>query len=275
MSTFNSLLVIANPHKPLVPDALKQLTVWAIAHDMRMKVYSTTSKHNISDCDVCVSLGGDGTLMLAAQVCCPIGLPILAVNLGSLGFHTQAEYEDLENALTRLHTGEFTIAEHIILEACLPNGEKRIAINDIVLAKELMGHMLHVKIEIDDEYVSHLSADALVISTPFGSTAYNFAAGGPILFPGVHGISLVAVCPHKPGYFSPIVLPKNKTIKVIAQARTPVEHSHIIIDGQSWCRLSENSQLQIKTSNNILRLIDFGSGYFEKLRSKLSWGTQQ
>ena len=279
-----SIAVVANTHKHLVPGALERLksialndgidlTVLQTANFDRSKDISGNVHSVLSAASFCISLGGDGTLMHASQLCLPYHLPILAINLGSLGFHTQAEYEDLEDALRSVLSGNYTIKEHIVLQATLNNKVVRQAINDVVIAKEMMGHMLHVSLSVNGSFMTNLSADALVICTPFGSTAYNLAAGGPILYPDVHAFSMLAVCPHRPG-ISPIVLPKDAEILITTQVRQPVEHSHIVIDGQNWTRLAEDCCLRITCSQQCLRLIDLKSDYFKTLRIKLQWGSE-
>ncbi len=222
--------------------------------------------------DFCISLGGDGTLMRSAQALAKLRIPIFAVNIGNLGFHAQADLENLNDALTRIKNEQYHLKTHIMLEASLEGkGISHLAMNDIVIAKETMGHMIHVDLSIDKQFVTKVSADALIISTPIGSTAYNYAAGGPIITNGVQCVSIVAVCPHRPDV-SPFIISPLSNISVASSRHEANAKIFVLIDGQNFCELSDDIVLNITCPSMYLKLIEFDYDYYERLRNKLSWG---
>jgi len=285
--TYKKIAIVQNDIKQLAVDAIRNIQNWSDANGFSTHIVTAQYMDDyiagkatpvmelnaIKNCDFCISLGGDGTLMRVAKVFSQLMKPILAINLGNLGFHTQADFDDIEMALDKIKTNDFITKSYLMLETNLDNSSRQIAINDIVIAKEMMGHMIHLGIEIDGRFVTKVSADALVISTPIGSTAYNYAAGGAIIAPGVEAISIVGVCPHRRG-ISPIIVSPHSHIKIYPFKKEVNEHIHIIIDGQNLCRLNEDNVLNIASSSMYLKLIEFQNDYYVRLRTKLAWGRE-
>lgn len=277
-----NIVVVANHQKQLVPEAISLIEHWSgrvslsakvVEHRELLSVYplhDSPLRKIFANADVCLSLGGDGTLLHAAQMAYEFSVPILAVNLGSLGFHTQGEFTELSQVLERLASNDYSIREHIVLEAEL-GGTARVAFNDVVIGKDNIGRVLHAGVSVDGTFMSNVSADAIVVSTSFGSTAYSYAAGGPLLAPSLSAISLVPVCPHRKG-MSPIVLPPDSTITISLTARTHGDSSHVVMDGQKCCMLNEGETLNIRRAKLYLKLIEMQQDYFERLRKKLAWG---
>ncbi|MGC8839985.1 MAG: NAD(+)/NADH kinase [Candidatus Sumerlaeaceae bacterium] len=228
-----------------------------------------------------ITLGGDGTLLYAAHLVAPLGIPVLAVHLGSLGFHTQVETARLHACLDSFLRDECRIEHRMLLQVIVEtNGgagtaehrrSELLALNDVVVSKSAWGRMVHLRIHVDDRPASDLYADGLLIATPTGSSAYNYAARGPVLEPRMEAIVVNAICPHRIN-FSPVVLEKDHVIKVEFHPRKPSEEAQLLVDGRPWGTVSHLDILKICRAPVYLRLVVFEDRFFEKLREKLAWG---
>jgi len=229
-----------------------------------------------SGSDVLVTLGGDGTLLYAAQLAAPLGVPVLSANLGSLGFHTQVSPENLLNSLDLTVRGEFSTENRLLLQAVLASSSNDqdksiVALNDIVVSKSLWGHMVVARIKIDGQILTDLAADAILFSSATGSSAYNFAANGPVLHPSVEGIILNTICAHRMK-LSPLVVPSGSTFEVHFRPRREVDQAQVLVDGQVWSALVDHETLKISRAPMYLPLIVFEDDFYGKLREKLHWG---
>jgi NAD+ kinase len=293
------IVVIANREKPGIDSALAVVNQWAGRNQIRIDCNLSSSnqaqsgtapygpfgsssadelRERFAGADLAITLGGDGTLLFGVQLVAPLGMPVLAVNLGSLGFHTQALPESLEACLDAVKSGEFRTESRVLLQASVQGpheesdrGSRIIALNDIVVTKSAWGHMVHVRLHINGTAVADISADGLIISTPTGSTAYNLAAGGPVLLPGLEVVVINAICPHRMR-FSPLVLPANAEIQLAIHRRKALEEAQILADGQTWRMVTDEETLKISKAPVYLPLIVFQDDFFDKLRTKLHWG---
>lgn len=294
------LAVIANPHKTGAAEALEQLRAWAAQHGVQLssnldenegiaeppaRAFDAERRaalaRRFAGCDAAVTLGGDGTLLYAVHIIGPLGIPVLPVNLGSLGFHTQATAATMLQCLTAVASGNFLTEPRLLLETTIekPNGStadnaapsRLLALNDVVVSKRVWGRMVHLTVLVDGYTVSNVSADALLVATPTGSSAYNYAAGGPILAPSLEAIVLNAICPHRIS-FTPLVLSGNSVVRVRLQQRKPIELAQVLVDGQLWLDALDDETLKISRADVYLPLITFKDDFFRKLREKLAWG---
>lgn len=239
-----------------------------------------TLHENFRGADLAITLGGDGTLLFGAHVVASLGIPVLAVNLGSLGFHTQVQPADLLSALLRIQNGEYGIERRIMLAAHLDGGQTGAegttgeifpALNDVVVYKRVAGRMLNLRVWIDDQLATDVFADGVLVASPTGSSAYNYAAGGPVLSPSTDAIVLNAICAHRTG-FSPLVLPSSARVAIGLHPNRPDEQPLVLVDGRQLCSLTPGQRLNISRASVYLPLIAFEHDFFEKLREKLSWG---
>ncbi|MEC4677011.1 MAG: NAD(+)/NADH kinase [Nitrospirota bacterium] len=224
--------------------------------------------------DVILVLGGDGTMLGVSRLVAEKGIPILGINLGSLGFLTEVNKDEIFNAVNRMLCNGCTIEERIMLTAEIKRNGQKISeytvLNDVVINKGALARIIDMETYINDFYVTTFKADGLIISTPTGSTAYSLSAGGPILYPTLGSIVLTPICSHTLTN-RPIVLPDDFRIEVIL--KTLSEDVFLTLDGQVGVSLRIDDVIEINKSEFKTRLlIPTERDYFEILRNKLKWG---
>ncbi|MBW1971771.1 MAG: NAD(+)/NADH kinase [Deltaproteobacteria bacterium] len=239
------------------------------------KGYSFSPSQDIpSRVQMIVVLGGDGTLLSVARLVGNSGVPVLGVNLGSLGFLTEIALPELFPAIEKVLNGDFRIEKRMSLVAKVIREGKDIGeylvLNDVVINKGALARIIDLETYIDENYLTTYKADGLIISTPTGSTAYCLSAGGPIVYPTLSSVILIPICPHTLTN-RPLILPPEVTIKVILKSER--EEVFITLDGQWGFNLLINDIVEIKRAERTLRLIKSPHrSYFEVLRTKLKWG---
>jgi NAD+ kinase len=225
--------------------------------------------------DLLVVLGGDGTLLHGGGLVAQHGVPVLGVNLGRLGFLTPFSTTDAPAALERAIEGGLQVEQRIRLRVALTRagGEvvERFAINDAVLSQGGIARLIELLATLDGTKVSAFRADGLIISTPTGSTAYNLAAGGPILTPGQSSMCITPICPHMLTN-RPLVVPASSRLEVSAAGET--REIMLTVDGQWAHPVEPGDRLEISEAAVPLRLYRSEKSYFEILRDKLSWGAR-
>ena len=226
------------------------------------------------DMDILVILGGDGTLLHVAEQASRFKIPVVGVNLGSLGFLTEVEVGDRYEAIEEIISGSIVIEDRLMLKTRLKrsgtDSEWRYALNDIVISKGNVDRLVRMETWADEEFITSYKADGLIFSTPTGSTAYNLSAGGPIIHPDMHSIMVTPICPFMLES-RPVLLPQTMSLQT--RLAGSVNDVKVIIDGASAWELSENDRLEVAAAENPLRLVcSPHKGYFEILRSKLNWG---
>jgi NAD+ kinase len=225
-----------------------------------------------NNCDVIVSIGGDGTLLQNAYNARNSQTPLLGVNFGKLGFLAEFETSQIDRLIDSLKKEEIIIEQRNTLNAeCLSEkGEKLYAINDIVIERGKYPKMIEISIEIDNEYVSTFSADGIILATPTGSTGYSLSTGGPIVNPLTESITLSPISAHTLS-MRPLVISSHQS--VIIKAESQYEAVRVICDGQRVNYLKSPATVKITKSENALRLVrNIDKSYFEILRKKLYWG---
>ncbi len=224
--------------------------------------------------DAVFVLGGDGTMLSVSRLVAERGVPILGVNLGTMGFITEINKEDLYDAAERMLAGTCAVEERLMLKAAVyREGEKAAeytVLNDVVINKGALARIIDLETNINGTYVTTVKADGLIISTPTGSTAYSVSAGGPILYPTLKSIVLTPICSHTLTN-RPIVLPEDFRIEVVL--KTLSEDVYLTLDGQVGFSLRVDDVIAISKSEFKTRLlIPFERDYFKVLRTKLKWG---
>jgi len=230
------------------------------------------------DVDLVIVLGGDGTLLaMAARIAqAQRDIPILGVNFGSLGFLTEIRIDELMPSLERVLDGTAVFDERAMLEAdAYRKGQQvdsRIVLNDVVFTKAALSRMIELSVSVDGGFVTRVKADGLIIASATGSTAYNLAAGGPIVHPMVNALVMTPIAPHTLTN-RPVVIPGGAGIEVEAHGSSSPDEIFVTYDGQSGYPLHESDVVKVRMSARILRLVKAPArSYFELLREKLKWG---
>ena len=229
------------------------------------------------DVDMVLVLGGDGTLLGMADRIGEAGshIPILGVNFGSLGFLTEVTLDELYPSLQAAIEGRAPIEERMMLRSTTVRAGRvhaeQIALNDAVITKAALSRMIDLSVWVDDAFVTRVKADGLIVATPTGSTAYNLAAGGPIVQPNVDAIVLNPIAPHTLTN-RPLVVPATSSVRVqpVVSDRDDV---FVTFDGQAGFQLRADDEITVRRAEATLRLIRPSTrSYFEVLRTKLKWG---
>jgi NAD+ kinase len=227
--------------------------------------------------DLVVVLGGDGTLLSVADRIGQAGrdIPILGVNFGSLGFLTEIRIDELFASLETVLDGTAQFDERRMLRAeAVRSGEPvdpRIVMNDVVFTKAALSRMIELSVLVSGGFVTRVKADGLIIASPTGSTAYNLAAGGPIVHPSVDAVILTPIAPHTLTN-RPIVIPASAVVEVQPHV-SDGDEVFVTYDGQSGYPLRHGDVVRVTRSDRLLRLVKAPArSYFEVLREKLKWG---
>jgi NAD+ kinase len=230
-----------------------------------------------SGVDMVLVLGGDGTLLSMADCIgeASSGIPILGVNFGSLGFLTEITLPELYPSLEAALDGRAHVENRMMLRSTTERDGRTlarlIALNDAVITKTARSRMIDLSVSVGDEFVTRVKADGLIIATPTGSTAYNLAAGGPIVHPNVDALILTPIAPHTLTN-RPVVIPATSAVRVQPNMEERDE-VFVTFDGQAGFQLQAGDEITVRRAETPLRLIRPSTrSYFEVLRTKLKWG---
>ena len=279
-----NIAIFAKVHDPRCQDVALQLISWlrgkglvplVEAHLARHIGFTETIINDIPDkTDLVVVLGGDGTLISVARLIGAHEVPILGVNLGSLGFLTEITLDELCASVDRYLCGDYKISDRIMLHvAVVRNGsiieEKRV-LNDLVINKGALARIIDLETTINGNYLTTFKGDGLIISTPTGSTGYSLSANGPILYPELECFVITPICPHTLTN-RPIVVASDSLVTV--ELKCIKEDVFLTLDGQVGVELKCGDEIRIRKAEKRTRLIISSSrDYFEILRTKLKWG---
>ncbi len=260
------IVIFYTPKKKYVEEVLQKIKESAKKNGFSAMEYSG-DEVDLSEYDLAIAAGGDGTFLYAASLIHSFGIPIMGINLGGLGFLTDIRKEEIKEVFKDIASRNYDIEERMMLHVKF--GDKYdYALNDVVVSME-EGRMIEIEISINGDFITDLSGDGLIISTPTGSTAYSLASGGPILTPKTSGIIITPICPHTLT-FRPLVIDNDSEISLVTKNK-----SWIICDGQRKEILNINEIINIKKSNQSLKVIRVkGKNYFQTLRDKLLWGNR-
>jgi NAD+ kinase len=219
-------------------------------------------------------LGGDGTLLAAARVAAPLDIPILPINMGSLGFLTSFKLEEMYPALEETLAGRLPSSERVMLDVELEREgkvvERQTVLNEAVINKGALARMIDLELVIDGEFVCRYRVDGLIVATPTGSTAYSLSAGGPIVHPSVESWVITPICPHTLSD-RPVVIRDSSEVEIDLSAGT--ESVFLTLDGQTGIPMQPADRVRMSRAAERLKLIQpQKKSYFEILHSKLKWG---
>ncbi len=227
--------------------------------------------------DLIVAVGGDGTLLRAAQLAFPLNVPLLGINLGRLGFLADLALQDIATGLGAILDGAYAAEERFVLRCEVRRGGRLVAqahaLNDVVIQRWNTTRLITLHTYVDGCFVHSQRADGMIVATPTGSTAYALSGGGPILSPSLPAVVLVPICPHTLTN-RPIVLPHTSTIELeVADDRTNGDHTRVMCDGNTLPSVKVGDRIRITRHDQVVRLIHPAShDHYAILRAKLQWG---
>jgi NAD+ kinase len=278
--------IVSKPKKTEVREILPALLEWLRERSiesfidketgaiMEMRERCLTRNEMPSKVDLLIVLGGDGTLLATARALNRKPVPILAVNLGGLGFLTEVTREELIPTLETVVAGTHQTDRRVQIEGELIRADEILtpflALNDVVLNKGAIARILDFEVRVNGEKVSTYKSDGLIVSTPTGSTAYSLAAGGPIVTPSVEAFLITPICAHTLTH-RPLVLPN--TVKIEVTVKSLREAAYLTVDGQVGIAANSEDVVRMRKADSYVELVRPPSTpYFEILQKKLKWG---
>ena len=235
---------------------------------------ATTKPELGRHCDLLITFGGDGTLLSIARHA-PEHVPVIGVNMGTLGFLTEIRVEEFPHVLSSVLEGDYNIEPRVAFNVTVTGpGRDHVhfrVLNDAAINKSALARIIEMRVSVAGLFVSTFRGDGLIISTPTGSTAYNLSAGGPIIYPTMGAVLITPICPHMLTN-RPIVLPDELDIEV--RLATPDQKDiFLTLDGQEGFELHESDRVCVRKSDHRVLLVQSpDKNYFDVLRSKLKWG---
>ena len=222
------------------------------------------------DTECILVLGGDGTFLRAAKDYAAYDLPLMGINIGTLGFLTQASGEDALTAVDRLMEDEYYLSKRTEIVCSYDGLEKSTALNDVVISRGGYSHLVGIMIYINDNLFTAYEGDGLIISTATGSTGYNLSAGGPIMAPGVNALLITPICPHALGVRSFVISGDDKVrIKIRGNRHRVSEPAYVTVDGADYTTLNPDEEIHIAKASSKCKMIMLKSTSFvETLNNK-------
>jgi NAD+ kinase len=284
--TFQTIGIFSRPRRAQLSVVVPPLLKWLAARGVTV-IYDEETASALTDgskgqlrppiadaSQLLLVLGGDGTMLAAARLAAPRGIPILPINMGSLGFLTSFTLDELYPALEETLSGRSEVSQRVMLQAELERVgsviESQCVLNDVVIHKGALARMIELELSINSEFVCRYRADGLIVSSPTGSTAYSLSAGGPIVHPTVESFIITPICPHTLSD-RPLVIRDSCCIEIKLNGVT--ESVYLTLDGQRGIPMQATDRLRVCRAKKQLKLIQPPKkSYFEILRNKLKWG---
>lgn len=248
------------------------LQVYTVPQQKVIPGTKLANKTTLSKISFLIVLGGDGTYLRAIRILDGKQIPILGINLGSLGFLTPTRAEDVYAAVENTLQNKMKISKRALLEVRYKKTKKILALNDIVLERGDISQLINIGIYHNRLLMSEVKADGLIVASPTGSTAYNLAAGGPIVHPDTEAIVITPIAPHSLTS-RPVIVPDSGTLTFKMAGN--MQSAHLVVDGQKVASLSGKDVIEIrKNAIEHLMIIDPKYSYFHLLREKLKFGNK-
>ena len=277
--------IISRPNRPEVAQVVPGLLAWLAGHDYSVVIDEETAQYtkgpeivsraqmSAQRLNLVVVLGGDGTLLSAARATATVDVPLLGVNLGSLGFLTEVPLASLYPMLEAIGQGRAAVEQRSLMQCELLRGEEvrgsYLIFNDAVLNKTALARLNTYDLYIDKVFVSTYRADGMIVATPTGSTAYSLSAGGPVLMPTVNAFVITPVSPHSLTH-RPLVVPDSVEIDLVL--RSDEDLAYLSLDGQPGLDLRDGDRARCSRSEHKVSLFHTETDFFHVLRTKLKWG---
>lgn len=259
--------LFVNSENPSALHARRDLRRWFLSRGVRV-----LPPGRVNQADAAVALGGDGTLLAAARQAAPVGVPVLGVNLGRLGFLTSTGLDRAKTLFKKWMNGRLVITERMMLDVASPRRPSRPVVNDCVIQGATPGRVVGFSVRVDGEPLGTFVGDGLIVATPTGSTAYSMAAGGPIVSPDLDLILLTPICPHSLTQ-RPILISPTSTVEIRLEPRHAGEKLVVTLDGRNPFLLARGDVLTLRRLGARLKILsEKDRPFFGLLREKLSWG---
>ena len=276
MKSIRSVGIIAKKQEQRVRRVMNEIVQWLRVRNVEVltepESEDATAGFVSPDMDAVIVLGGDGTLLRAARLVGERGVPIVGINLGSLGFLTEVRLDERIAALEAMLDGRYGIEERGMLQIEVTRDgtahSRYLALNDAVINKGALSRLIELEIRIGEQPAIFTRSDGLIISTPTGSTAYSLAAGGPIVYPTLEAIVVSSICPHSLTN-RPLVMPDRQELQVRLMRGRDVM---LTVDGQVGMSLRPNDCIRLCRADAPLKLLlPFRKRFFDILTEKLQW----
>jgi NAD+ kinase len=287
-SSSKTAAIISRPGRAEVAKILPGLLAWLAERGYKIIVDQETGEYapqqqvvpreelGSRNLDLVIVLGGDGTLLSAARATAAVDVPLLGVNLGSLGFLTEVPPSSLYTILEGIAQGRASVEQRSLMRCELLRGEEvrgsYLVFNDAVVNKTTLARLNTYELHIDKAFVASYRADGMIVATPTGSTAYSLSAGGPVLMPTVNAFVITPVAPHSLTH-RPLVVPDSVEIEILL--RSEEEVAYLSLDGQPGLDLSDGDRVRCRRSEHHVTLFRAETDFFQALRTKLKWGERQ
>lgn len=266
--------VAADLRKRNINVCFDDVTASAIGDDAGNTCATRSEFGNASD--LLITFGGDGTLLSVARHA-PASVPILGVNMGTLGFLTEVQVDEFPGVLERVLEGDFAVEPRVTFDVSVtgPTHDKGAhyrVLNDAAINKSALARIIEMRVSVAGLFVSTFRGDGLVVCTPTGSTAYNLSAGGPIVYPTMGAVCITPICPHMLTN-RPLVLPDELDIEIGIVSPSEGQEIYLTLDGQEGMPVTEHDLVMIqKSQQSVLLVQSRDKNYFDVLRTKLKWG---
>lgn len=285
---FQRIGLIAKPDDPDIGNTIARLADYLVGRGLtvvagpvaaRVLGCKSVQRTDMGEqCDLCIVVGGDGTLLDAARIMARHDVPLVGINRGRLGFMVDVSPDDMTDSLDEIFRGDGIVERRLMIQATpMIGGEAAtplLALNDVVVRNRAFARLLDFDTRIDGHFVTRHRADGIVIATPTGSTAYALSGGGPIVHPGLDALTLVPICPHTLSD-RPLVISSDSSLEVIVRGNERAQ-ALVTWDGQVSHPLAADDSIAIRPADQHLTLLHPpGYDYFGILRSKLHWGRGQ
>lgn len=272
MPPFRKLAFVFNSDKPGAAELAQELMEIArLGGTKKLKLSSDRKlpRGYFKDCDACCVIGGDGTLLGAVRGAAAADIPIIGVNQGSLGFLTTFSADEARAQFAALLQGDYRLARRALLDCKTGPRRSDIALNDVLIKDAKPSRIVHLEVFANDKLVTDYTCDGLIFSTPTGSTAYNLAAGGPIIHPSAGVIAMTPICPHT---LSNRTIIFRDDVKLTVVNRDAGSRLLVAMDGQRNLVVTAGSPVEISIATHTLALAQRRDySHFEVMRAKLKW----
>ena len=218
--------------------------------------------------DFAISVGGDGTILKAAEKIGELSIPIIGLNTGRLGFLANSSLKNIETVITKLKNNDFNISNRSIIEV-LFNGKKKYALNEITVSRKNTTSLITIEAKLNNQYLNTYWADGLIVSTPTGSTGYSLSCGGPIIIPESKNFVLTPIAPHNLNA-RPLVISDDKKVDISVNGR---ENEYLISVDSNIYSVPIELNIIVQKASRFLKMVEFNEdSYLKVLREKLLWG---